>query len=39
MNLNQIKSFMAVTQTLNFTRAARQNNVPPVYDKPADKRS
>ncbi len=28
MNLNQIKSFMAVTQTLNFTRAARQNNVP-----------
>ncbi len=28
MDLNQIRSFLAVTQTLNFTNAARQNGVP-----------
>lgn len=28
MDLNQIRSFLAVTQTLNFTNAARQNSVP-----------
>ena len=28
MNLNQIKSFLAVSQVLNFTNAARQNGVP-----------
>ena len=28
MDLNQIRSFLAVTQTLNFTGAARQNGVP-----------
>lgn len=28
MNINQIKSFLAVSQSLNFTKAARQNGVP-----------
>ena len=28
MDLNQIRSFLAVTQTLNFTNAAKQNGVP-----------
>ena len=28
MDLNQIRSFLAVTQTLNFTNAAQQNGVP-----------
>lgn len=28
MNLNQIKSFLSVSQTLNFTNAAKQNDVP-----------
>ena len=28
MDLNQIRSFLAVTQTLNFTSAAKQNGVP-----------
>lgn len=28
MNLNQINSFLAVSQTLNFTNAAKQNGVP-----------
>lgn len=28
MNINQIKSFLAVSQFLNFTKAARQNGVP-----------
>ena len=28
MNLNQIKSFLSVSQTLNFTNAAKQNGVP-----------
>lgn len=28
MHLNQIKSFLAVSKTLNFTNAARQNGVP-----------
>lgn len=28
MNLNQIKSFLSVCQTLNFTKAAKQNGVP-----------
>jgi DNA-binding transcriptional LysR family regulator len=28
MDLNQIRSFLAVTQTLNFTNAARLNSVP-----------
>lgn len=28
MNINQIKSFLAVSQSLNFTNAARQNGVP-----------
>ncbi len=28
MDLNQIRSFLAVTQTLNFTGAAKQNGVP-----------
>ncbi len=28
MDLNQLRSFIAVTQTLNFTSAARQNGVP-----------
>jgi DNA-binding transcriptional LysR family regulator len=28
MDLNQIRSFLAVTQTLNFTNAAKENGVP-----------
>lgn len=28
MDLNQIRSFLAVTQTLNFTNAAKQNGIP-----------
>ena len=28
MHLNQIKSFITVSQVLNFTNAARQNGVP-----------
>jgi DNA-binding transcriptional LysR family regulator len=28
MDLNQLRSFLAVTQTLNFTNAAKQNGVP-----------
>lgn len=28
MNINQLKSFLSVSQTLNFTSAAKQNDVP-----------
>lgn len=28
MNINQLKSFLSVSQTLNFTNAAKQNEVP-----------